>query len=270
MRSLRLIAATLLLATTAAALPDIAFGIPAGGEVFHGGETLHARWTVSGNDSYIPAGTTYMEGAELAGTSQTAAAGIPHSIGGNHANAYFLQMIIDPAGEVAIINSPRFGVASLTGTLPARVRDALVHLHPTVTQPPATPAAAVAAVTGTHLQDLAKRQAGEPYASQTGTVRYAPPQQQPGTKMAKKNLKPLYPTSWYEVATRPLDPPAVKTTISVSLPWRMSVENTAAAAGEPTDAVREADQQRQAGQGLQGDAGDEGDEFLRYVRRWAD
>ncbi|KAI5290720.1 hypothetical protein KEM54_000648 [Ascosphaera aggregata] len=261
-----------LLTSLAASLPDITFILPEGGEIFKGGEVIRAAWQFSGNDTYVPATTKYdlylcaggvehdtheqlmpiIENAKLADDSHSASAMVPRHIGQDHDNAYFLQMIINPAGDATVIHSKRFGFMSLTGKFSNRISDILFHLHPTVTQAPPIPPS---------VGELLKRQVGAPYAKQTGKTKYAPVPKQPGTKITKKATKPLYPTSSYKIASVPLDDATIKTTISASATFSTkSIENTARAASQPTDG---------SVSGTKNKRGEE-DEMLKILRRWAD
>ncbi|KAI5304774.1 hypothetical protein KEM56_005947 [Ascosphaera pollenicola] len=212
-----------LAASLAASLPDVKFTLPKGGEIFKGGEPLEAAWQFSGNDTFVPPSTN------------------------------FLQMIINPSGDATVVHSERFGFSSLTGKFPNRISDILFHLHPTVTQAPTIPPS---------IGELLKRQAGEPFARQTGETKYAPAPKQPGTKITKSSVKPQHSTSSYSIASMPLDDATIKTTISASATFSTkSIENTAKAAGNPTDGPQSADNKNKRG---------EEDEMLKLLRRWAD
>lgn len=164
----------------------------------------------------------------------------------------FLQMVINPSGDAVIVHSERFGFTSLTGKFPNRISDILFHLHPTVTQAPTVPPS---------IRELLKRQAGEPFAKQTGKTKYAPVPKQPGTKITKKSVKPQNPTSSYKIASMALDEATIKTTISASATYSTkSIENTAKAAGKPTDGPK-SDNKNKRG---------EEDEMLQFLKRWAD
>jgi len=119
----------------------------------------------------------------------------------------------------------------MTGTLPATVIAAINALPAgTTTGPatsnsgltdPATPADGAAA--GTYSNSYVV-----PYTMQTGPIRYAPMQPQPGTQITAQSASMAYPTSSVSVATTYL-PPATQwqTTITQSQTFSVaSIENT--------------------------------------------
>jgi len=68
---------------------------------------------------------------------------------------------------------------------------------------------------------------GVPYLQQTGIMKFAPMQKLPPTKMTKKDMKPLYPTTTFQIARTWLPTPKQKTTTTQSRTYKFSsMENT--------------------------------------------
>jgi len=74
------------------------------------------------------------------------------------------------------------------------------------------------------------------YTLQTGLVRYAPMPPVPGTSITAQGASRQWPTSAYTVYSGPAGTPNAITTITSSQTFSVSsIENTAAAAEQPTD-----------------------------------
>lgn len=131
------------------------------------------------------------------------------------------------SGGTVINYSNRFTVSGLTGTTPPNVIKAVdgsTKGPPTQNNManaanPQVPADGVVPADGDY---------GVSYNKQSGTIRYAPMQPFPPTKITKKGKPtPLYPTSAYTIATAKMPPPTVISTITESQTVHaMTKENT--------------------------------------------
>lgn len=127
----------------------------------------------------------------------------------------FIGMIATPTTGVAItVYSNRFTLTGMTGAFPPGVEQDLAHISPGTSGPPAGNVAG-----GAHAAAEERDAAGgDPYAvpfgQQTGPTRYAAMQPAPGTKITATNTAPLHPTSAVRLASTPLPPPAVETTLT--------------------------------------------------------
>jgi hypothetical protein len=122
--------------------------------------------------------------------------------------------------------SDRFSITGMTGTTDPAFVTAATAAGSTV---PATVDATTndaAAGAGAGAADAGEN-SGVPYADQTGLIRYAPMQSVPPTKITKKDTKPLYPTSAYNIATAFLPTPSATKTVTASQTFSAdSMENT--------------------------------------------
>lgn len=131
------------------------------------------------------------------------------------------------SGGTLINYSERFTVTGLTGTTPPNIVKA-------VDGSTKGPATENNMVNGASPQNAAAGVVpadgdyGVPYNKQSGSIRYAPMQPFPPTKISKKGKPaPLYPTSAFTIATAKLPPPTVISTITESQTVHaMTMENT--------------------------------------------
>lgn len=125
-------------------------------------------------------------------------------------------------GGTIINYSDRFTVSGMTGNTPSQFSTPVADLDGSTKGPEtqnniANNAAAGAAAGGFDV----------PYAEQTGLMKYAPMQSVPPTKITLKGYTPLYPTSAYKVATAPLPPASITTTMTQSQTFSVAIqENT--------------------------------------------
>ncbi|KAL9112524.1 MAG: hypothetical protein Q9227_003095 [Pyrenula ochraceoflavens] len=238
---------------------DVKFTTPSAGSTSTGGSALSIKWTDSGDEpklstlvsyqlflcaggnedsEYIQLSTLVAQGDFKKGN--TASVQIPAGIGASVQNAYFLKMISVAAGGTVNNYSPRFSLSGMTGVFPATVQAGLKNIKGT--QGPATqnniqstqqnnPAA------GGAVPAAGAGAYGQAYTLQDGPTRYAPMPPHPGTKMTADKQSMLFPTSkiagW---AKTYLPTPVAQTTITQSQTFStQSIENTALAAGNPTD-----------------------------------
>ena len=124
--------------------------------------------------------------------------------------------------------SPRFTLTGMTGTFPPNIKTGISAI--TGTAGPATQNNAAqnnAAGAGAGAGVAAAGAFTVPYTLQTGLTRYAPMQNQPGSKITAKTVSPQWPTSGVTLATTLLPPPSVVTTVTQSGTWSVSsMENT--------------------------------------------
>lgn len=125
--------------------------------------------------------------------------------------------------------SNRFTVSGMTGVTPPNVIKAI----PAGTAGPPTVNNVVPAAGGAQADPVAGivPAAGDynvPFNKQDGTIRYAPMQPFPPTKITKKGKPtPQYPTSAFKIAKERMPPPTVVTTITESQTFHaMTMENT--------------------------------------------
>ncbi|KAJ9669815.1 Cell wall synthesis protein kre9 precursor [Coniosporium apollinis] len=130
-----------------------------------------------------------------------------------------------------VINySKRFTLKGVTGVFPAAVITGLKSV--TTTDGPATQKDS----TGARPAPAEAGDFGVPYLEQTGIMKFAPMQKLPPTKITKKDTKPLFPTTSFQIARTWLPTPKQKTTTTQSRTYKFSsMENTVAAAAHPTD-----------------------------------
>lgn len=150
-------------------------------------------------------------------------------------NGFYFRMIsVASQGGTVVTFSDRFSLTGMTGTTAKNFVDA------------ATAAGtAVPATQDNTANNAAAGDAGAagdpdtPYSEQTGLIRYAPMQSVPPTKITKKDLKPLYPTSSYKIATAFLPTPVPTKTITASQTFSAdSMENTASPVPGPEGDMR--------------------------------
>ncbi|KAL2376583.1 hypothetical protein RJZ90_007402 [Blastomyces dermatitidis] len=212
----------------------IEFTAPVAGTILKAGDTLNVEWQQVGNSSEIPdavrfdiflcaggndedsfrkteilaKGTQYQRPSllKLAETSPMHIYKSPDS---------FLQMVINNPDGLDLVHSARFTLSGMTGSLPARLLDGIQAISGTTDSPPI------------HGNELRKRQAGLPYAEQTGLTRYAPMPTQPPTKISLRGAPPLFPPSSFQIATTFLPTPTIQMTIAVKATFKVSsIENT--------------------------------------------
>lgn len=142
--------------------------------------------------------------------------------------SYFRMTSTPKSGAGTVINySSRFTVSGLTGTTPATALAAV----PGGTSGPATENTIVAGgnVAGDAAAvDPAAGAYGTPFNEQSGSIKYAPMQPFPPTKITKKGKPtPQFPTSAFNIATTRMAPPTVISTITQSQTFTaMTMENT--------------------------------------------
>ncbi|KAL2359211.1 hypothetical protein RJZ56_007943 [Blastomyces dermatitidis] len=212
----------------------IEFTAPVAGTILKAGDTLNVEWQQVGNSSEIPDAVrfdiflcaggndedSFDQLMHIAkdrnfGEGNSISAPIALEIGGNEPNAYFLQMVINNPDGLDLVHSARFTLSGMTGSLPARLLDGIQAISGTTDSPPI------------HGNELRKRQAGLPYAEQTGLTRYAPMPTQPPTKISLRGAPPLFPPSSFQIATTFLPTPTIQMTIAVKATFKVSsIENT--------------------------------------------
>ena len=106
--------------------------------------------------------------------------------------------------------SDRFTITGMTGSVTAQVRSAVSALGGSAQGPPAINALAADAPAAVPAAGAF----GIPYNQQEGATRYAPMQGVPPTKITKKDMRPLFPTSAYTVAKTWLPKPSIVTTLT--------------------------------------------------------
>jgi hypothetical protein len=134
------------------------------------------------------------------------------------------MVAVAKTGGQLITYSPRFSYSGMTGAFSPVVKTAVANIDGTA---------------GPDTEDNTAKAgggavpAGQPgdynvaYTMQTGSIRYAPMQPIPPTKVTAKNTKPLFPTSSVKVATTRLPIPKIQTTITQSQTYSVSSrENT--------------------------------------------
>lgn len=241
-------ALAVLFASIPSVFADVKFTAPAAGASVKGGTVFTVTWTDSGVAPSISDLTSYTWGlysgsntapvqllalpAAAFAAGNTATVTVPITTGGATTNAYFIGMISTAAAGGTVTNySPRFTLTGMTGIFPASVD--LTGVSGTSGPPTvnniaaAVPAAGATGAAGDY---------GVPYNEQSGTVRYAPMQPVPPTKITATNTAPLYPTSAVQFAKTFLPIPTIVTTITQAQTFSVSSHaNTAAAASQPTD-----------------------------------
>ena len=125
-------------------------------------------------------------------------------------------------GGTIINYSDRFTITGMTGTTTAAVQKAVTALGGATAGPPtvndvaaAAPPAAPAPVVGAGAYNV-------PYNKQTGSIRYAPMQGVPPTKITQKGVTPQFPTSAFTVAKTWLPKASIITTMTESLTFSVN------------------------------------------------
>ncbi|EON66062.1 hypothetical protein W97_05305 [Coniosporium apollinis CBS 100218] len=243
-----------LLATLAPfAFADVEFTGPAAGDTITVGvqaASITVKWKESGDappitdllsydlflcaggnaeGEWIPLANLISKGVYTTGNQALATISI--GVGADTKNAYFLQMIsVMKTGGRVTNYSNRFTLKGVTGVFPAAVITGLKSV--TTTDGPATQKDTAEALP-------APAEAGDfgvPYLEQTGIMKFAPMQKLPPTKISKKDMKPLFPSTSFQIARTWLPTPKQKTTTTQSRTYKFSsMENTVAAAAQPTD-----------------------------------
>lgn len=129
------------------------------------------------------------------------------------------MVAVAKTGGQLITFSDRFSYTGMTGAFPATIKTGLTTIDGTTgpdTIDSTTKAGQPAAGAGNPADY------GVEYTMQTGTIRYAPMQPIPPTKITAKNTKPLYPTSSVKLATTKLPIPKIQTTITQSQTYSVS------------------------------------------------
>jgi len=239
-----------LLASIPSVFADVQFSIPAAGAKVPGGTTFTVTWTESGAAPSIsdlsayqlflfsgsnaqPQQLTLLKNAAFS-TGNTVTVTVPVGIGGpTPDNAYFLGMISTATAGGTVTNySDRFTMTGMTGVFAPTVATALEGVSGTSGPPTVNAIAAAAPAAGTAIGT----DADVAYTAQSGTIRYAPMQPVPPTKITATNTAPLFPTSAVTLASTALPIPSVVTTITQAQTFSVSSHaNTAAAASQPTD-----------------------------------
>ncbi|PNS16339.1 hypothetical protein CAC42_6446 [Sphaceloma murrayae] len=253
---MRLPTSVILAALVSVVRADVQFTAPAAGGSVVGGGSLNLQWTYSGTPA-LSTFSTYqiflMAGGNtgasmqqlsvlvpngIAAGAQAAQAVVPPGVGGSATNAYFLKMILTSTSGGQLINySSRFTLTGMTGSFTPVVQAGIN--------------AAAGSTAGPANEDQlsnnvdAGAAAGNsvPYSLQSGLTRYAPMQPVPPTKITAKTWTPLFPTSAFTIATTYLPIPSIVTTVTASQTFSVeSIENTFAAASQPTAANNNAQQ----------------------------
>ena len=120
---------------------------------------------------------------------------------------------VGPSGSVTNY-SPRFSLTGMTGTFPQNVQDGIKAI--TGTAGPATEKSAQNQQGANGVAAGAPAGAYTvPYTMQTGSIKYAPMQGRPGTKITAQSPTPKYPTSSVSLAVTFLPTPVQITTMTV-------------------------------------------------------
>ncbi|CAG8962446.1 hypothetical protein HYFRA_00014176 [Hymenoscyphus fraxineus] len=152
--------------------------------------------------------TDPVPGTFPAGTTKTVT--IPAAIGGNLPNAYFFGVLATAtSGGTITTFSNRFTMSGMTGTFPANV--VATGITSTAGPPPVN-AIAAAPQDNQPIREGVSSDFAIPYTMQTGTVRYAPMQPVPPTKITATNTNPLWPTSAVQFAATFMPIPTIVTT----------------------------------------------------------
>lgn len=240
-----------ILASIPSVIADVKFSVPAAGAPVPGGTSFAVTWTDSGVAPSISDLTAYQlflftgsnaqpqqlsllaNAAFSAGNTITVT--VPVGIGASTPkNAYFLGMISTAAAGGTVTNySDRFTMTGMTGVFSPAVVTALASISGTSGPPTVN---AVAAAVPNAGATAAAGGADVPYNLQSGTIRYAPMQPVPPTKITATNTSPLYPTSAVTLASTILPIPSIVTTITQAQTFSVaSHANTAAPASQPVD-----------------------------------
>ena len=121
------------------------------------------------------------------------------------------MLSVAKAGGTIWNYSDRFTLTGMTGVFSTTVTTGLRSVTDT-TGPPTVNNIVTAVAPGAAPTEA--DQFAIPYNMQTGTIRYAPMQPIPGSKITKTNTAPLWPTSSVSHATAPLPIATIATTIT--------------------------------------------------------
>lgn len=124
------------------------------------------------------------------------------------------------AGGTVTNYSNRFTLTKMTGVFSPAVTTALQGVSGTSGPPTVNAIAAAAPVAGTGT--AAAGAYAVPYNEQTGTVKYAPMQPVPPTKITATNTSPLHPTSAVDLASTPLPIASIVTTVTQAQTFSVS------------------------------------------------
>ncbi|KAF3933522.1 hypothetical protein ABW20_dc0105693 [Dactylellina cionopaga] len=239
-----------------AALGEVVFSSPVSGKSFTGGTEFTVTWTDDGNDpKTTPAGTLTLDvcvgsnaeifplvtlgtpgmtfllaSAGLADDAGAAKVTIPATIAGN-GPYFFLRMTWTTTTGTVVNYSDRFTMSGMLGVFSPAMQAA--NAVGDTDRPEAIHPVQAEAAPDPNGGDFAI-----PYGEQTGTIKYAPMQPRPGSKITAKGTKRLYPTSSYTVFTAKGGPPNVRTTVTQPITYQLTtVENEASPAPMPDEAM---------------------------------
>jgi hypothetical protein len=140
-------------------------------------------------------------------------------------------MISNAASGGTVINySQRFSMNGMTGAFPPNVLSGLSDVQGVEGPPSENYAGAAGARHKAELYSTA-------FADQSGPLRYATMQRVPPTRITKKSMKPVNPTSPYTLATTFLPPvTSIHSTVTEPATWSYSqAEHTGTPAAMPDD-----------------------------------
>jgi hypothetical protein len=140
-------------------------------------------------------------------------------------------MISNAASGGTVINySERFSMTDMEGAFPSKVLNGLKGVSGIEGPPDKNYVGAAGARLKQELYSTA-------FADQSGPLRYATMQRVPPTKITKKSMKPVNPTSPYTLATTFLSPvTSIHSTVTEPATWSYSqAEHTGAPAAMPND-----------------------------------
>ncbi len=128
---------------------------------------------------------------------------------------------VGPSGTTVTNYSKRFSLSGMTGTFPSNVQAGIKKVSGTAGPP-----------TEKQVQNQQGANAGGaagpagaytvPYTMQTGSIKYAPMQGRPGTKITAASPTPQYPTSSVSLAKTFLPTPIQVTTMTMSQTYSVS------------------------------------------------
>ena len=258
---MRLLLLSLLAALAPYTLADVQITSPAAGESIPAG-SVTVKWEDTGEAptlaqlgsytlSLVVGGDDESDALQLATlgagsfTTENSATGtIDPSLASSLKNGFYLKMMSTAKDGGTVTNySNRFTITGLTGTIPRQYTDAVAKLGGKSTGPEARnavrnaavppPAAGAPGAVGAAPAPTAVPPAAVPaefdvpYNLQTGLTKYAPMQPQPGTKITQDKATPLYPTSAFNIAVKPLPVATVLTTVTEPPTEKVqSMENT--------------------------------------------
>jgi len=231
-------------------LPFLAFGEvlftnPVAGKSFVGGAEITVQWKDDGsspviletssftitvccgsNAQIIPLATVGTPGNTFSAAAGAQIITIPPGLAGD-GPYYFLSMTWTTTLGTVINYSDRFTMTGMVGDFTPGQQEANAAGDtdkPAAVVPQAPPPPA------------GDSNFAIPYNEQTGSIKYAPMQQRPGTVITAKNAKPQYPTSAYSIYTTKAGPPGVTTTITQPITYPLTtVVNDASPAPMPDD-----------------------------------